>query len=144
VKPTAPAVPSPLRQAWKQGDSPPQPPTRPTRAANYMTGLIKEVTPPRKPDVSNPYQTANPVKMPARKPATRRFRPPAENKEKQQKEPEMTAQAIIEATVPKVSSQSLLNCGQANVDSREVSVQGLRQRWRRQRNQLAKSGTQVP
>ncbi|OJA12432.1 hypothetical protein AZE42_08096 [Rhizopogon vesiculosus] len=106
VKPTTPSVPSPLRQAWKHGDSPPQPPTRPTRAANYMTGLIKEVTPPKKPDVSNPYQTANPVKMASRKPTARRLRPPVEKKEKQQKEPEMTAQAIIEATVPKGSKRA--------------------------------------
>ncbi|KAG1746719.1 uncharacterized protein EDB91DRAFT_1048901, partial [Suillus paluster] len=106
VKPTTPAVPSPLRQTWKQNDSPPQPPTRPTRAANYMTGLIKDVTPPKKPDVSNPYQTASPVKMPTRKPPVRRSRPPVQNKEKQQKEPEMTAQAIIEATVPKGSKRS--------------------------------------
>ncbi|KAG0709179.1 hypothetical protein DFH29DRAFT_218188 [Suillus ampliporus] len=106
VKPTTPAIPSPLRQAWKQNDSPPQPPTRPTRAANYMTGLIKEVTPPKKPDVSNPYQTASPVKMPTRKPPVRRSRLPVQSKEKQQKEPEMTAQAIIEATVPKGSKRS--------------------------------------
>lgn len=106
VKPTTPAVPSPLRQTWKQNDSPPQPPTRPTRAANYMTGLIKEVTPPKKPDVANPYQTASPVKMPARKPPAKRSRPPAEKKEKQHKEPEMTAQAIIEATVPKGSKRA--------------------------------------
>lgn len=106
VKPTTPAVPSPLRQTWKQNDSPPQPPTRPTRAANYMTGLIKEVTPLKKPDVANPYQTASPVKMPARKPSARRSRPVAEKKEKQPKEPEMTAQAIIEATVPKGSKRA--------------------------------------
>lgn len=106
VKPTTPAVPSPLRQTWKQNDSPPQPPTRPTRAANYMTGLIKEVTPLKKPDVANPYQTASPVKMPARKPTARRSRPVAEKKEKQHKEPEMTAQAIIEATVPKGSKRA--------------------------------------
>ncbi|KAG2122099.1 hypothetical protein DEU56DRAFT_77962 [Suillus clintonianus] len=105
VKPTTPAVPSPLRQTWKQNDSPPQPPTRPTRAANYMTGLIKEVTPLKKPDVANPYQTASPVKMPARKAPARRSRPPAEKKEKQ-KEPEMTVQAIIEATVPKGSKRA--------------------------------------
>ncbi|KAG2344098.1 hypothetical protein BDR05DRAFT_962398 [Suillus weaverae] len=106
VKPTTPAVPSPLRQTWKQNDSPPQPPTRPTRAANYMTGLIKEVTPLKKPDVANPYQTASPVKMPSRKHPLKRLRPPAEKKEKQQKEPEMTAQAIIEATVPKGSKRA--------------------------------------
>lgn len=106
VKPTTPAIPSPLRQTWKQNDSPPQPPTRPTRAADYMTGLIKEVTPLRKPDVANPYQTASPVKMPARKLPARRARPPAEKQEKQHKEPEITVQAIIEATVPKGSKRA--------------------------------------
>ncbi|KAG1880300.1 hypothetical protein C8R48DRAFT_767101 [Suillus tomentosus] len=90
VKTTTPVVPSPLRQTWKQNDSPPQPPARPTRAANYMTGLIKEVTPLKKPD----------------EPPTRRLCPPAEKKEKQQKEPEVTAQAIIEATVPKGSKRA--------------------------------------
>jgi hypothetical protein len=71
-----------------------------------MTGLIKEVTPLKKPDVANPYQTASPVKMPARKPPARRSHPLAEKKEKQHKEPEMTAQAIIEATVPKGSKRA--------------------------------------
>ncbi|KAH7911058.1 hypothetical protein BJ138DRAFT_1086384, partial [Hygrophoropsis aurantiaca] len=113
AKPTAPAIPSPLRQAWKQNDSPPQTmaPTysRPTKAANFMTELIKEVTPPKKADVSNPYQTASPVKPPQKKPSARKPRSTRRDKEKaQEKEklPKITAQAIIEATVPKGSKRS--------------------------------------
>ncbi|KIJ62017.1 hypothetical protein HYDPIDRAFT_169390 [Hydnomerulius pinastri MD-312] len=111
MKPTAPSVPSPLRQAWKQTDSPPQPspPSRPTRAADFMTELIKEVTPTKKPDVSNPYQTASPIKPPpaARKPVPKRPRPSTKAAEKpKEKEPEVSAQAIIEATIPKGSKRS--------------------------------------
>ncbi|KAH7890697.1 hypothetical protein F5I97DRAFT_1923189 [Phlebopus sp. FC_14] len=109
TKPTAPAVPSPLRQAWKQSDSPPQPspPSRPTRAAGFMTELIKEVTPTKKVDVSNPYQTASPVKPPARKPIPKRPRPSTKPVEKpKEKEREFSAQEIIEATVPKGSKRS--------------------------------------
>ncbi|KAG1779682.1 hypothetical protein EV702DRAFT_1213327 [Suillus placidus] len=62
--------------------------------------------PLKKPDVANPYQTASPVKMPSRKHPPKCSRPPAEKKEKEQKEPEMTAQAIIEATVPKGSKHT--------------------------------------
>ncbi|KAF9221397.1 hypothetical protein BS17DRAFT_264713 [Gyrodon lividus] len=111
MKPTIPAIPSPLRQAWKQSDSPPQAslPSRPTRAADFMTELIKEVTPTKKADVSNPYQTANPVKPPApsRKPIPKRPKPSAKSGgEPKEKEPEVSAQAIIEATVPKGSKRS--------------------------------------
>ena len=107
TKPTTPAIPSPLRQTWKESDSPPQPspPSRPTRAAGFMAELIKEVTPTKKPDVSNPYQTASPVKPPApvRKPVVRRPKATAKPAEKPvAPEPEISAQAIIEATVPKV------------------------------------------
>ncbi|KAF8889345.1 hypothetical protein BD779DRAFT_1671900 [Infundibulicybe gibba] len=59
AKPTAPAIPSPLRQAWSGGSpasqsdsSDSQPPQKQTKAANFMAELIKEVTPPRKPDGS--------------------------------------------------------------------------------------------
>lgn len=107
MKPTTPAIPSPLRQTWKESDSPPQayPSSRPTRAADFMTELIKEVTPTKKPDVSNPYQTASPVKppAPARKPVARRPKPAAKPaEESKEQEPEVSAQSIIEATVPKV------------------------------------------
>ncbi|KAF8661285.1 hypothetical protein AX16_001384 [Volvariella volvacea WC 439] len=138
-KPTTPANPSPLRQAWtgnspqsdKSDDSPP--PARQTKAANFMAELIKEVTPPKKPDLSNPYQAANPfVKYPS-KPKPKRTRPArqppaakeqdkgkgkeeekegedlgaAEEKEKELPvEKEYSPQAIIEATVPKGSKRS--------------------------------------
>lgn len=105
---TSPAIPSPLRQTWKDNDSPPQPPqpSRPTKAAGYMTELLKEITPVKKPDVSNPYQTASPVKPP-RKPAPKRPRPAAKTAEKpKEKAPQLTAREIIEATVPKGSKRS--------------------------------------
>ncbi|KAF8449104.1 hypothetical protein L210DRAFT_3500646 [Boletus edulis BED1] len=97
MKPTTPAIPSPLRQTWKESDSSPQasPPSRPTRAADFMTELIKE--------------TASPVKPPApvRKPVVKRAKPAAKPAEKpKEQEPEMSAQAIIEATVPKYTKRS--------------------------------------
>lgn len=111
-KGTTPVVSSPLRQAWGQDDlpSPNSSPTsapKPSRAAAFMTELIREVTPVKKPDIANPYQTASPVKNvkpPVKKPV-RKLRavsnqPPAEVKEKKQSE--MSMQAIIEATLPKV------------------------------------------
>ncbi len=69
-----------------------------------MTELIKEVTPPKKPDFANPYETANPMIKPApKKRPVRRTRAAAKTEaETQKKEPELTPQAIIEATVPKV------------------------------------------
>lgn len=108
LKPTAPAVPSPLRQAWGQTDSPsPSPPhatSKQTRAASFMTELIREATPTKKPDLSNPYQTASPVKM--SKPPTKKVPPKrtkAEPKPSVEEKIELSTQAIIEATVPKVS-----------------------------------------
>ena len=110
-KPTTPAVSSPLRQAWGQDDlpSPNSSPTsapKPSRAAAFMTELIREATPPKKPDIANPYQTASPVKnvkppakKPVRKPRAVSKQPSTEEKEKQ---PEMSIQSIIEATLPKV------------------------------------------
>ncbi|KAI0793926.1 hypothetical protein C8Q74DRAFT_1404090 [Fomes fomentarius] len=112
IKPTTPAVPSPLRQTWGQTDSPPQTPpqriSKPTRAASFMTELIKEVTPPKKPDFANPYEAANPMIKPApKKRPVRRTRAAAKTEaETQKKEPELTPQAIIEATVPKGSKRS--------------------------------------
>lgn len=111
TKPTAPPIPSPLRQAWGQNDSPPQTPKpnvpTPTKAANFMAELIKEVTPAKKPDLSNPYQTASPVKPPTKKAVVKKPRapkptappPPVPEPEKR---PEPSPQAIIEATLPKV------------------------------------------
>lgn len=105
VKPTTPAVPSPLRQTWSQSDSSPQPSPplgKPTRAAAFMTELIKEVTPPKKPAFVNPYEAANPMIKPAPKKQPARKTRAAAKLIEQGKEPELTPQAIIEATVPKV------------------------------------------
>ncbi|KAF9784993.1 hypothetical protein BJ322DRAFT_1060813 [Thelephora terrestris] len=115
-KGTAPAVSSPLRQAWGQDDlpSPNSSSTsapKPSRAAAFMTELIREATPPKKPDIANPYQTASPVKTvkpptkkPVRKPKAVSKPPPRGDKEKEQ--PKMSMQAIIEATLPKGSKRS--------------------------------------
>jgi hypothetical protein len=90
-----------------------------------MAELIKEVTPPRRPDLSNPYQAASPVgkvgpsktRVGRRTRATGRPAPPgasdgkteekqrAAEKEKEkdtEKEKEYSPQAIIEATLHKV------------------------------------------
>ncbi|KAK0202790.1 hypothetical protein DFS33DRAFT_930060 [Desarmillaria ectypa] len=110
-KPTTPAVPSPLRQAWGQSSpgSPESPPQtqKQSSAANFMAGLIKDNTPTKKPDVSNPYQ------MPGSARATRPKRPRTTGKptipKKQpveEKEKVYSPQAIIEATVPKGSKRS--------------------------------------
>jgi len=83
-----------------------------------MAELIKEVTPPKKPDVSNPYQTASPVKVP---PSTSRPKPKrarakgkpvaavsakmdtdTDAKGEETATEKVTPQAIIEATLPKV------------------------------------------
>ncbi|KIK61671.1 hypothetical protein GYMLUDRAFT_260710 [Collybiopsis luxurians FD-317 M1] len=143
-KPTAPAVPSPLRQAWGQSSSPTSSSRssddglsttqRVTKAASYMSELIKEVTPVKNLDVSNPYQAASPVKIvgirPKPKPARRtrasgkpsvppesltNGKAPGEKDDcAKEKEMEMdkdveerySAQAIIEATLPKGSKRS--------------------------------------
>ena len=111
-KGTAPAVSSPLRQAWGQDDLPSPNSSsasapKPSRAAAFMTELIREATPPKKPDIANPYQTASPVKTvkpptkkPVRKPKAVSKPPPTEEKEREQ--PKMSMQEIIEATLPKV------------------------------------------
>ncbi|KAH9995421.1 hypothetical protein BJV74DRAFT_795254 [Russula compacta] len=113
-KPTTPAVPSPLRNTWGTGDSssPPQSltppkPSQPTRAANFMAELIKEVTPPKKPDLSNPYQTASPVKPSLqKKPAKKRKAAEGRPKEPEKKEVDLSHQTIIEATIPTGSKRS--------------------------------------
>jgi hypothetical protein len=111
-KPTTPAVPSPLRKTWGTGESsspplsssPPSKPSQPTRAAHFMAELIKEVTPPKKPDLSNPYQTASPVKPSVqKKPAKKRKAAEERPKELEKKEVDLSHQTIIEATVPTVS-----------------------------------------
>ena len=124
VKPTSPVVPSPLRQTWSEPSAissqnetrktPPQ-----TKTANFMAELIKETTPPKKPDLANPYQLASPVgKVGPPRRSTKRPRATGrpvsltkvENEEKGKKEEtkekeklmEYSPQTIIEATVPKV------------------------------------------
>ncbi|KAG6856263.1 hypothetical protein H0H87_006019 [Tephrocybe sp. NHM501043] len=129
-KPTVPVMPSPLRQTWS-GASPPSrtdistipSPTKQTKAANYMAELIKEVTPPKRPDLSNPYQTASPLGKASSAPkgrigkrarATGKPAAPANKDEKNSdkeantadKEKVCSTQAIIEATVPKGSKRS--------------------------------------
>ena len=112
-KPTTPAVPSPLRNTWGVGDSsslsshssPPSKQSQPTRAANFMAELIKEVTPPKKPDLSNPYQTASPVKPSLqKKPAKKRKAPEELPTEQEKTDVNLSHQTIVEATVPTVSS----------------------------------------
>jgi len=113
-KPTTPAVPSPLRNTWGTGESssPPHPttppkPSQPTRAANFMAELIKEATPPKKPDLSNPYQTASPVKPSLqKKPAKKRKAAEGRPKEPEKKEIDLSPQIIIEDTVPTGSKRS--------------------------------------
>ncbi|KAJ7576933.1 hypothetical protein C8J56DRAFT_1061648 [Mycena floridula] len=130
MHPSTPSNPSPLRQAWGQG-SPPSgsessPPSKqPTKAASFMVNLIKESTPPKKPDVSNPYQAASPVKITNNvtktrgkrvratgRPAQKKNQEVLEDKDKmavdeeKKTEKEYSAQAIIEATVPKGSKRS--------------------------------------
>lgn len=125
TKPTTPSQPSPLRQTWQlsptnsnedlQQSSPPPGP-RPSETASLVSQLIKEATPPRKPDLSNPYQTASPIaKVGPPRRSTRRTKAPTraeqpngkdvEEKKKQEvaQMDDVPAQAFIEATVPKVS-----------------------------------------
>jgi len=68
-----------------------------------MAELIKEVTPPKKPDLSNPYQTASPVKPSLqKKPAKKRKPADGRSKEPEKKEVDLSHQTIIEATIPTV------------------------------------------
>ncbi|RDB23687.1 hypothetical protein Hypma_009064 [Hypsizygus marmoreus] len=146
-KPTQPAVPSPLRQAWSgvspssPSDAASTPPQKQTKAANFMTELIKEVTPPKRPDLSNPYQTASPVGK-VGPPKTRVGRRPratgkpapldataGKGKEKDtkvaaEKEKVYSPQAIIEATLPKGSKRSRppAHFEKATSSSRETSL----------------------
>ncbi|KAF9269080.1 hypothetical protein L218DRAFT_1072729 [Marasmius fiardii PR-910] len=134
-KPTTPVVPSPLRQAWGQssssisdGEGSPAPALqKQTKAANFMSELITQVTTTKHLEVSNPYQAASPVKVTGQiKPRSRRIRTGKAKadvngaeiekvagkeketaREKQQEaEKQYSAQAIIEATLPKGSKRS--------------------------------------
>ncbi|KAK0467228.1 uncharacterized protein EV420DRAFT_673053 [Desarmillaria tabescens] len=113
-KPTTPAVPSPLRQAWGQ-TSPGSPETPPqtqkqSSAANFMAALIKDNTPTKKPDISNPYQTPGSIRATKSKRLRATGKPAIPKKqaveEKKEKEKVYSPQAIIEATVPKGSKRS--------------------------------------
>ncbi|KAI0792080.1 hypothetical protein C8Q75DRAFT_805123 [Abortiporus biennis] len=120
-KPTTPAKPSPLRQAWGQTDSPspphPPPASKPTRAANVLSEMIKEAAPKPKPEFLNPYQAASPVplKPAVRKPLPRRTRasaavaataPSTIKEESKETETDLSPQKIIEATIPRGSKRS--------------------------------------
>lgn len=92
---------------------------RPTRAASTLTEILKEVSPPKKPEFVNPYEAASPIPLraAARKPAAQRrtraaakaaaaaaaAQEKAKAKSAQKSEQKLTVQEIIEATVPKVS-----------------------------------------
>lgn len=131
-KPSTPVRPSPLRQAWS-GEDPPSPPAPPargqTRAAAFMQELVRENTAPKKPDIANPYQQMMPSPMrrikrstiPARKTrsAAAKEREEKEKEKQQEREKEaetqkqkqaqvkkLSAQSIIEATVPKGSKRA--------------------------------------
>jgi hypothetical protein len=126
AKPSTPVVSSPLRQGWT-AESPPSPAARPTRAANLMTELIKEATPPKKkPEIVNPYEQVAPVKPPARK--QRKVRATQKEKEKEKERErekrreekamdELSTQEIIEATVPKGSKRARAPPGLSKVSS---------------------------
>ncbi|KAF5362079.1 hypothetical protein D9756_002449 [Leucocoprinus leucothites] len=123
-KPTAPVVPSPLRQAWT-GGSPsgsesgsPQGtnPLRQTETAKHVSELVNSLKSQDKvlDELRNPYEIANPVKRstaprrkrvvaPAKKPTV--AAPPKEDGTKV-KIKEMSAHAIIEATLPEGSKRS--------------------------------------
>ena len=159
VKPTAPAIPSPLRQAWGQNDPPSPPPQqkpKPTRAANIMSELIKETAPPPKPVFSNPYQEACPVPVrPTKKPPLPRRRPAAaaqagsskaassttaaktEPAQERKAEAGLSPQKIIEATLPKVRKFAVsVWVGSANYDHRAPSVLDLLRTWVSSRSSL--------
>ncbi|KAL0577521.1 hypothetical protein V5O48_004462 [Marasmius crinis-equi] len=131
-KPTTPVVPSPLRQAWGQSSpsnsdsegGSPVPAPKQTKAANFMSELITQVTTTKHFEVSNPYQAASPVKTTGQaKPRSKRIRAGKtvskidvngaesesgneKEKEKDKKvEKQYSAQAIIEATLPKTYEQ---------------------------------------
>lgn len=120
-KPTAPVVPSPLRQAWTGGSpsssesgSPQGPSTlRQTETAKHVTELVNSLKSQDKvlDELRNPYEIASPVKRPT-VPKRKRVTAPAkrpqvaatpkEDETAKVKIREMSAHAIIEATLPEV------------------------------------------
>ncbi|KAG7443596.1 uncharacterized protein BT62DRAFT_995877 [Guyanagaster necrorhizus] len=110
-KPTTPTIPSPLRQAWGQSSSgsPESPPQtqKQSSAANFMAGLIKDNTPTKKPDISNPYQTPGSARARPKRPRVmEKATTPKKQAVEEKKEKVYSPQAIIEATVPKGSKRS--------------------------------------
>ena len=159
AKATAPVNPSPLRQAWSDAsstssheDNRPSPPLKQSKTANFVAELIKETAPPNKPDLSNPYQVASPVgKVGPPRRATKRPRastravPPLEKQkveeEKKRKEEEervraLSAQAIIEATLPKVCILSPQSAQETHKVDREANVPGPQHTLRRRQETL--------
>jgi hypothetical protein len=77
-----------------------------------MAELIKEVTPPKRADLSNPYQTASPVKPSVQKKPAKKRKPAEEGpKQPEKKEVDLSHQTIIEATIPTVRVLHVLTCG---------------------------------
>lgn len=117
TKPTAPAVPSPLRNSWSNDPSSTPTAPRPTRAAALVTDILREVTPSeKKKALINPYEALYPgnlKQLPKKKKTLKRkssskeetapAAATAESKpeEKKRKEVELSPAKIIEATVPK-------------------------------------------
>lgn len=124
----APTNPSPLRQSYTQaspsspgspdlhltkGSSSPSPlQKRAAHATAIFSEIVEKATPPRRPDLSNPYQTASPVK-PRQKERRRFSEKKGKDKEEQleQVSPKKvevapSPKAIIEATVPQVCTLS--------------------------------------
>ncbi|KAF9531726.1 hypothetical protein CPB83DRAFT_848625 [Crepidotus variabilis] len=113
----------------REGDrTSPSLPTKSSKTATFVADLIKETAPPNKPDLSNPYQSASPVgkvgppRRSVKRPRATGRPAPASKEQKEEEEKRkadeqkkkdeeermksMSAQAIIEATVPKGSKRS--------------------------------------
>lgn len=145
TKPTTPIQPSPLRQAWQMSPdssqesvekTPPPPASQPSETAHLMSELIKQATPPKKPDLSNPYQTASPTaKVGPPRRSTRRFKPPtpeqvngkaAETKEPTETLNDVTAHVVVESTVPKVRCRWRVSFQNAEYSCRAANALALR------------------
>jgi hypothetical protein len=121
-KPTVPVVPSPLRQAWTGGSPSGSEPGSPqgsstfrqTETAKHVTELVNSLKSQDKvlEELRNPYEAANPVKRSTAPKRKRVAAPPKkaavtaapkEDNMTKGKIKEMSAHAIIEATLPEVS-----------------------------------------
>lgn len=133
---TAPANPSPLRQAWGQSDSPPQrtPPKRAFAVATLQDIIDKATPKPANPDLQNPYDNSIMPKV-AKKPPQRMTRSSTRTQAATEasqplsapeaKTIELSEQKIIENTLPKGSKRSRpppdLRTGRVNGTSSSVS-----------------------